>query len=173
VSVLSEVLAPQKLDDERFIVSRIYEPGSGWGQADYFPFTPEMYTTVLRPKIGMDKKGNALAVWSASGIYTCRYIRGKGWEETQVLRDSDEGNIYIYGMDFSVNESGEGILAWLQDRQDEPENTLHAMLHHPKKGWQEAVQLGRSTPAGFLHAKIDENQNSFVVLRRKSCEKKQ
>jgi len=104
---------------ESRIMTSSYVPGTGWTEPAYLDTRVSSWGHQgSEPKVAMDHKGNAIAVWhqSANGIgpwhvYASYYVSGTGWGTANVVETSAEDALFP-----RVVTDGDGnfIILWQQ-----------------------------------------------------------
>lgn len=118
---------------------------------------------VSEPKIEMDSKGNAIAIWKEQreanfSIHANRFDVGQGWEGAIQI---NVGSNYIDNPQIIMNDQGEAAVFWKQD-DGGGENNLYINLYY--SGWQEPVQINDTS--GFVwqsKANIDNAGNIIIA----------
>jgi len=102
-----------------------YQPGSGWDVPQLVGMESFNYQDQMHPKIGVDKQGNAVAVWDQenpdavidpyapvpNNIYAFQYTQGNGWDAGQAIQKTTENS---YNAQLSVNGAGEAYAIWIE-----------------------------------------------------------
>lgn len=144
------------------IWSRRFTPAGGW--EPLMAVRGNTGVPVRTPQIGMDRAGNAVAVWQEGflneTIGASRYTAGVGWSApthmepttTQIAREPQ----------VAVNGDGEVVVVWLRRAGDirTPEEAW-ANRYTPADGWGTATRIGSGNAAGLV---LDEAGNAMVLL---------
>lgn len=86
-----------------------YVAGSGWGTAQIID---DNAGNAQSPKIAIDSKGNAIAVWQqAEGVLANRYVAGSGWGTAQII--SDHSGL-AWRPQLAIDPAGNAIAVWSQ-----------------------------------------------------------
>lgn len=96
------------------IWSNHYNAGVGWGNAQAIE-NQNLFAAF--PQVASDRHGNALAVWTQSGvsgsdIWAARYSAGQGWGAPFLLETDDAGAAYSPQVAF--DRQGNALVIWMQ-----------------------------------------------------------
>ena len=114
--------------------------GTGWDSAPTLLENNDM-ADVMRPRLFVDKQGNALAVWAqadgtTSAIWYNRYALGSGWSGPQRLEPqsvtSNAQDPWIAG-----DDAGNVLAVWLDA------GSLRASRYVSDHGWEPAVRVSQ------------------------------
>lgn len=116
-----------------------YAAGVGWGVPCRIEF--EDLGDALRPDVGMDGAGNAVAIWRQSNgvvhdVYANRYVAGVGWGSPVKIEANDAGS--ASECDLAVDRDGNAVAVW---NQWETRWNIWANTYVVGEGWGEAQLL--------------------------------
>jgi hypothetical protein len=130
----------------------MYVAGTGWD-------TPEIIESSSTdiwgcPKIAIDVAGNAIAVWSQSGIIQSnRYVPGIGWGSPEVVG----GGSGLYP-DIAMDSNGNAIVVWEDSRN------IWANRYVVGTGWGTPTLIeSNSGEAYYPKVFVDQNGNAIAV----------
>lgn len=141
---------------------------SGWG-------VPELIETydagsAHSPKIAVDGKGNAMAVWyqyyteaTLPSIYAGRYVAGAGWEPPQLVENSYQNT---FEPDVGMDSQGNAIVVWTE--WDDTRWNLWSNRYVAEVGWGEP-QLIETNDLGSVakpDIAMDAAGNAVVVWQQ-------
>jgi hypothetical protein len=150
-------------------VARFDAKAGTWSPAKtlYKPDHPAKDQNLHRPKVVMDKNGNALAVWAESGsnaIYSARYrASNASWTDPKVIHIGKKiGNPQVI---LASDPKGNAILQWAENQQGAPIFVKH--FNASNGVWGAAITLA-STGQQFSDMAVDESGNAISIWIRSS-----
>ena len=140
-----------------------YVVGTGWGTAQLIETDSG---NALRPQVGIDGNGNAIAVWyqwdgSMYSIWANHYVAGTGWGAAQLIETNNSGD--AYQQQVNVNGSGNAVVVWRQ--RDGTRYDIYSNHYVSGVGWGTAqlIETDNSGDAGFPQVGIDGSGNAIAV----------
>ncbi|HEU4626699.1 MAG TPA: Ig-like domain-containing protein, partial [Steroidobacteraceae bacterium] len=127
-------------------------------------------TTVERPRVVVDRDGNAIAVWqrrdaATRAVWSNRYVRGAGWgTAVQISKvESTETNAALPEID--VDASGNATVVW--EQSDRGVSRIWSNRYTAGTGWGTAsvIQSSASTTGDgrVPHVAVDASGNALAV----------
>ncbi|MCU0799876.1 MAG: hypothetical protein MUC62_09445 [Candidatus Thermoplasmatota archaeon] len=94
------------------ILANRYSKEDGWGIPQLIERTNE---DVDDPHVGMDRYGNAIAIWkqydgARYNVWSNRYTYGTGWGQPELVETNNAGTVYVPYID--IGRSGIAIVVW-------------------------------------------------------------
>jgi hypothetical protein len=117
--------------------ARRFEPGVGWGAAESIDEMPS--ALVGRAGLGMDRSGNAIAVWSrgTSLLWANRYTAGSGWGTAELIKDDTSPPVRDQRL--AVGANGEAVVIWVQDDPDF--ENIWGVRYAPGSNWGDPERI--------------------------------
>lgn len=118
------------------------------------------------PKIGMDRLGNAIAVWEGplSTIWAKHYDAQNGWDI-----NAKQLNLNAQGVNYSgvspriaMTPNGDALIVWLQSNPSTP--MVYGIPYSANNGWGQAQLIQDTSVAGYhLNVGLDPVGHAFVI----------
>lgn len=112
------------------------------------------------PVVAMSETGNAIAIWQECdasnnncSIRARSYVPSQGWSQKM---DVDNGGTSFGNMSVSINSTGDGVLAWIEDKKV-------LMRRHINNNWDN-VRTVDSTGADPEHVSAKINDRGDIIL---------
>jgi hypothetical protein len=148
-----------------------YQNGRGWSGQE----TIVGSEAGGNPLVGLDGRGNAMAVWTRmdpttyqTNVFASRYGVRSGWDKAELLQpgtDIDANNLR-----FAMNDSGQAIALWKETIAPYFSDftwEMHANRFTPGRGWSGSQQVGSTAtqPIAQMNAQIgmDARGNAIAV----------
>lgn len=156
----------------------VYSPASGWGAATAFfpPTAPAQVGGNARPKVAIDSKGNAVAVWAQDmgdqtlnadfglEIYAARAAAGQPFGPA-VLLSSYAVSGFSWRPHVAIDEQGDAVAAWEADPSNSPIRVMAARFDGASWGAATFIDSPISTSNLGIEPRVvmDANRSALVV----------
>jgi len=148
-----------------------YQRGEGWSGQE----TVVGSEAGGNPLVGLDGRGNAVALWSRmdpttsqTNVFASRYGVRSGWDKAELLQPGtgvDASNLRL-----AMNDRGEAVALWKETIAPNFSDftwEIHVNRFVPGKGWEGSQQVGSTAtqPVVQMNAQIgmDERGNAVAV----------
>lgn len=144
-----------------FLMVLFFYASLGWG-AMWSPNTSvseEFFHSEIKPLMGLDMRGNAIAVWSDwdKGIYSARYDKEKKvWSEARIIGEKESKNLRL-----ATSKMGQAILVWT--RHVEGKEKLFFNAYHHQWGRERAVNEASRAAETHPSVALDEQGSGVIV----------
>jgi hypothetical protein len=146
--------------------SNRYTPGSGWGVAERLG--PEGASIQASPRVAIDARGNALAVWqhfdgARDQIWSNRYAAGSGWTGPTVIPNDDLND--ASEPQIAIDPAGNALAVWYQMNN----SSFHLWWsRYSTIGWTKAAPFAGDDQGGTLlpQIAIDANGNALCLAEK-------
>jgi hypothetical protein len=117
---------------------RRFEPGTGWGAAGSIDEMPSGLAGT-RTALGMDRNGNAIAVWARGRfvLWANRYTVGSGWGTAELIKD--DPNTEVSNQRLAVGANGEAFVIWVQ--ADDTRDNIWGVRYAPGSDWGDPERI--------------------------------
>jgi hypothetical protein len=114
--------------------------GTGWDVAATIETEPTL--AAEDPRVGMDRDGNAIAVWEQTdgtrySIWANRFLLGTGWGTASTIESDSAG--HAYSPQVAVDSAGNAMASWYQN--DGTRFNARANRYVPGTGWGTAATI--------------------------------
>jgi hypothetical protein len=146
------------------IWSNRYTPSNGWGSAGRIETEDE--GDASSPQVGVDAKGNAIAVWeqfdgARYGIWSNRYTPTNGWGTAEPITPNDATDALEPRV--AVDPRGDAVSVWRQSGTTG--DGIWSNRYTPSAGWGSAERIDSNHPGARIAPRvgIDANGNAIAV----------
>ena len=156
------VVWPQQTGNIDEIWAAQHSKESGWAEPERIQTTIDV--DAIRTKVAMNKKGDAIAIWTQGGAVWARHLSDQVWGLSQIISNINANS--IPNINIAINEVGDAVVVWKQAVPLVNGTHMWGVNYSFENGWGTAQEVGDDTLTGDVfnpEVAISSQGNAIVA----------